>query len=470
MIKKLIAIILLLAAAVIPAAASGVTETLDRLSQNLSDDVENGCFIAFALRQSEGDRDLTDFGLHLASLDVPKNPVTALKYALALRACGVSSAKYDEYLKNPENYPDSISGLIYTLHLVFNGAETGKTAAELIGAIAERQTESGGFAVIGNTPDTDMTAMAVSALAPCKTDAKAAAVIEKAVAFIASVQNENGGFSSFGAENAESAAQVVIALSSLGERTDLLQSAYAAMQTYMLEDGSFEHVKGGGPNASATAQCVCAAVAYERMSPFYVLDATNHTKTYGENAENSSSGDLTAAFCIGAGVIGAVVCVIMLIRRKKRVIDYIIVVLITAAVVTAVAIVGVKTEKGYFEEVGTVEVTGTITFSVDCSLVSDKKLVEKTVVGIGEGDTAYSVLMRVCRENRLTVINSGTALSPYITGIGGIYEAEYGQTSGWGYKVNGVSPSVGSGAYKLSDGDVLEWIYVPDVSLLYEGE
>ena len=468
MIKKLICVILLLAATVIPTAASGVSDTLDRLSQTLSDDVENGCFLAVALRQSEGDRDLTDFGLYLASLDIPKNPVTALKYALALKACGVKSDKYGEYLKDPENRPESISGLIYTLHLVFNGIETGKTAPELIGAIAERQTDVGGFAVIGSTPDVDMTAMAVSALAPCKTDAKAAATIEKAVAFIASVQNENGGFSSFGAENAESTAQVVIALSSLCEKTELLESAYAAMQTFMLGDGTYEHVKGGGSNASATAQCVCAAVAYEKMKPFYVLDATDHTKTYKE--DQPDSGDLTAAFCIGAGVIGAAVCVIMLIRRKKRVIDYIIVILITAAVVTVIALVGVKTEKGYFESVDTIEATGKITFSVDCSLVSDKKLIEKTTVDIGDNDTAYSVLIRVCRENRLTVINSGTALSPYITGIGGIYEAEYGQTSGWGYKVNGVSPSVGSGAYKLSDGDVLEWIYVPDVSLLYEGE
>ena len=32
--------------------------------------------------------------------------------------------------------------------------------------------------------------------------------------------------------------------------------------------------------------------------------------------------------------------------------------------------------------------------------------------------------------------------------------------------VNGKAPSVGSGSYVLSDGDVLEWLYVPDVSFL----
>ena len=464
MIKKLIAIILLLAAAVLPAAAYGGSNTLDGLYKTLDEDVENGCFIAFALRQSEGDRDLTKFGLHLASLDIPKNPVTALKYALALCACGVKSAEYDAYLSDPGNYPESISGLIYTLHLIFNGRAECVTAAELIGKIAERQTESGGFAVIGNTPDPDMTAMAISALTPCKADEKAAAVIEKAVKYLCSVQNEDGGFSSFGKENAETAAQVVIALSSLGEKTEALEKAYSAMLTFRLDDG-YEHIKDGGKNASATAQCVCAEVAYERMSPFYVLDKTGHTAEY-----EPQSGDLTLLFCVIIAAAGLTVCLVMAIFKRKRAIDYIIVIVITAVAVAVTAILGVKTGKEYFSTAETVEVTGSITFSVDCSLVSDKKLVEKTTVGIGDNDTAYSVLIRVCRENGLTVINSGTAVSPYITGIGGIYEAEYGQTSGWGYKVNGVSPSVGSGAYRLSDGDTLEWIYVPDVSLLYEGE
>ncbi len=465
MIKKLIsavAVFVLLAAAVTSAAASGVSAALDRLQAELENDPENGCFLAVALRQSEGDRDLTKFGLFIAAREIPKNPVTALKYALTLKACGVKSEVHDEYFSDPGNYPDSISGLVYTLHLIFNGFDTGKTAADVIKTLERRQTESGGFAVVGDSPDVDMTAMTVSALAPCKTDPTAAKIIEKAVAFIRSAQKENGTFDAFGGENAETTAQVVIALSSLGEKTDTLEKAYAAMLGFRLENGDYEHVKGGGANSSATAQCVSAQVAYERMSPFYALDKTEHTAVY-----SPSSGDLTLVFCLCIAAAGVIVCVVMLIRGKKRIIDYIIVLSVTAVTVAVIAVVGVRTGKGYFENVEEVAVTGNITFSVDCSLVSDKKLIEKMQIGIGEGDTAYSVLIRVCRQNGLTVINSGSPVSPYITGIGGVYEAEYGQTSGWGYKVNGVAPSVGSGSYKLQDGDVLEWIYVPDVSLLY---
>ena len=40
-----------------------------------------------------------------------------------------------------------------------------------------------------------------------------------------------------------------------------------------------------------------------------------------------------------------------------------------------------------------------------------------------------------------------------------LYEFDYGDLSGWQYTVNGVSPSVGIGAYKLKNGDVIEFHY-----------
>ena len=47
----------------------------------------------------------------------------------------------------------------------------------------------------------------------------------------------------------------------------------------------------------------------------------------------------------------------------------------------------------------------------------------------------------------------------YISGINYLYEFDFGDLSGWVYHVNGVSPSVGCGEYKLSDGDRIEWLY-----------
>ncbi|MED4017673.1 DUF4430 domain-containing protein [Sutcliffiella cohnii] len=51
----------------------------------------------------------------------------------------------------------------------------------------------------------------------------------------------------------------------------------------------------------------------------------------------------------------------------------------------------------------------------------------------------------------------------YIAGVNNVYEFDYGFTSGWMYKVNGVSPSVGVGTYELSNNDIVELYYIGDM-------
>ena len=55
--------------------------------------------------------------------------------------------------------------------------------------------------------------------------------------------------------------------------------------------------------------------------------------------------------------------------------------------------------------------------------------------------------------------NNGTAELAYISGINYLYEFDYGDLSGWIFKVNGVESSVGCSSFVLSDGDVIEWCY-----------
>ncbi|MGM9626294.1 MAG: DUF4430 domain-containing protein [Eubacteriales bacterium] len=44
-----------------------------------------------------------------------------------------------------------------------------------------------------------------------------------------------------------------------------------------------------------------------------------------------------------------------------------------------------------------------------------------------------------------------------------LYEFDFGDLSGWIYKVNGETPSVGCGDYVLSDGDEIAWLYTCDL-------
>lgn len=73
------------------------------------------------------------------------------------------------------------------------------------------------------------------------------------------------------------------------------------------------------------------------------------------------------------------------------------------------------------------------------------------------GDTVFTALKSVCGDNGISLKYQSKT---YIQGIGGLCEKDCGSGSGWMYRVNGVAPSKPASAYKLSDGDTVEWYYV----------
>ena len=112
------------------------------------------------------------------------------------------------------------------------------TREDFIAEILRTQREDGGFALSGKTSDVDITAMAVQALAPyynservfrytssvrkdgdgayLSFEKKVREVIDESLAWLSSVQCADGDFESWGTRNAESTAQVIVALSALG--------------------------------------------------------------------------------------------------------------------------------------------------------------------------------------------------------------------------------------------------------------
>ncbi len=75
-----------------------------------------------------------------------------------------------------------------------------------------------GWSLDGGTADTDMTAMALQALAPYNDEEHPKSNLQSKQHFtlLSGMQQNDGGFASFGTANSESAAQVVVALSALG--------------------------------------------------------------------------------------------------------------------------------------------------------------------------------------------------------------------------------------------------------------
>ncbi len=226
-----------------------------------------------------------------------------LKYALVLAAIGST----DGYIEEALEYATGEQGVIsyaYGLHLLNNGYESVDfTEAKVIRKLVSLQLSDGGWAVSGEISDVDVTAMVVQALAPhYRSDEKAYDAVKKALDFISEKQKSNGEFASYGIENPETTAQVIIALSSLGIdcATDQRfikdnKTLLKVVSGYQLSDGSICHTKGADTNDFATNQVFYAMVSYLRMldgkEPIHILEnCVLPDYDYGGSSSGGGSG------------------------------------------------------------------------------------------------------------------------------------------------------------------------------------
>ena len=89
-------------------------------------------------------------------------------------------------------------------------------------------------------------------------------------------------------------------------------------------------------------------------------------------------------------------------------------------------------------------------------------ILAETEVALEKDDTAFDVLKRVVRANKIQMEYRGSGVFLYVEGIDNVYEFDDGPTSGWKYRVNGDYPSDSAGTFKLAPGDRLEWIYASE--------
>ena len=76
-----------------------------------------------------------------------------------------------------------------------------------------------------------------------------------------------------------------------------------------------------------------------------------------------------------------------------------------------------------------------------------------------EGDTVFDVLVREARRHRIHI---EYGLDGYVKGIANIYEKDCGGSSGWNYSVNGKFPSRSCKDIKVSENDVIKWLFTCD--------
>ncbi len=427
---------------------------------------------------------------------------TRERFALALIAIGNDSEEITNIL-NSSIGEQGIMSWVYGLHILNNGYTSNKyTLDEVIDNILSMQLSDGGWALTGENSDVDVTAMMLQSLAPNYDDEKVSVAVEKALNLLSVRQKDNGDFSSYGVNNPESAAQVLVALSSLGIdcKTDdrFIKNGndiFDSIARFELENGSFCHKIGGSANGNATVQVFYSMVSYIRMiydkSPLYIftnddfdfpvsdsLAVSSNPVDYesGDTAEdiqvkNNESSNYKLWICAGIFSISLLLSVIMLVMKKRNKQNYICIWIVTAILILAVCFINIETKEEHDANIteSKENVYGNVSITISCDVLngiaaesyipSNGIILESFKVDIEEGDTVYDALLLAVTKNGIHLETNGNNDSVYVEGIAHVYEFDYGDLSGWTYLVNGKKPSVSCGGYILNPDDVITWEY-----------
>ena len=351
--------------------------------------------------------------------------------------------------------------------------------------------------------------------------------IETAIDWLAAKKTADGQFASYGAVNAESGAQVLIELAACG--MDPAADARFAdvvdgLLAFQTADGGFSHLLDGEKNDMATVQVFCAMVALWRIQngygPLYRIDdaalpeyvsieaaeavesatdtpeadtavtipAADPSTQPAESVLLPETGSAPSVVCIvrlvcSGGIV--IACTFLLILQKRRgrkhIGNYLLPVGCAVVLLIGVWCIRITSVSQYYSNDYNVgDPVGSVAITIRCDLVAgeadyipaDGILLAPEEFPISSGDTVYDVLLRAAQVHRLSIDARGSDSYTYVAGIGYLYELAFGDLSGWVYRVNGTSPTVGCGAYTVEDGDTIEWLYTCDLGTdlaIYDG-
>ena len=252
------------------------------------------------------------------------------RLALCCAACGgdiadnglLQRAVFDNF--NKENLKDKIvNQLIYALLTLDTRCykipdNTDLTRYDIICEILSRQKDSGALWMMNeNTPETDLTAMMITALSPyanggelftfsennVEKSVTIGQAIDKALLYLSSAQADDGTMINWGSSSCETTAQTIIALTTYGIdiHTDERfikngNTLLDGMMTYKLDNGGFAHSFGGAGNAdgyaSTQAMYTCIALVRNKNGYRTLYDMQNEFTAEQASIIQSISNDI----------------------------------------------------------------------------------------------------------------------------------------------------------------------------------
>lgn len=217
-----------------------------------------------------------------------------------------------------------LNGWIYALlALDASGVQVPEDASftreDMIRAIVAAQEPDGGFGLAAGKSDVDITAMALQALAPYRQAHPN--VIEAALAYLSAAMNDQCLYTAYGEENAESSAQVILALCALGIDPDTdsrfcrgEKTLLTGLEHFRQEDSTYGHTQEDTQgNYLATAQTLLALTALQRLrnGAGWIFDFTNYA-----GPEQKPQYDIHDAAIGFAAVL--IICIVIAGKRMKH--------------------------------------------------------------------------------------------------------------------------------------------------------
>ena len=387
--------------------------------------------------------------------------------------------------------------------------------------------DKGGWVYGGDktsTADVDMTAMVIQALAPYYGDAQVKTAVDNALKVLKSMQKSTGGFSTYGTYNAESTAQVIVALTALGIDPTKWTNADpidALLHFYDASASMFRHTTNGKADQMATEQAAYALVAYNRFvsSQNRLYDMSD---AFSESGEFKDPKQTVASAKLEIGSMGRQTVSMAVANTEDEVKSYIdtrLKLLTTKGPTYEVsvqklvpAVAGTETDPngtgGNF--IATVTITmdgvtdtadiyGTITatkyeapkedVTVTFQLLGDTHheikndadvhtyrfnadempvWIDTVTVTVPGGSTVGDVFKKVMDEKGYTYVGlEGGYISSITTPdkVELTHKDDGRGNSGWMYLVNGKHADVGLNSYELKKGDVITWHWCDDYTI-----
>ena len=477
-----------------------------------------------ALRDSQGTKltlatDYARVTLAMSALGVeaPDSVLDVVRDYDRVTAQGINAVTYALLALDSKPYKDAGDDALRDKYVAF---------------LLDNACESGGWVYGGDktsTADVDMTAMVLQALAPYYLNgaANVKTAVDKGLSALKTMQQSTGGFSSYGTYNAESTAQVIVALTALGsdptsaEWKQTGDPIDALLHFYNSETSMFRHASNGTDDQMATEQSAYALVAYNRFKSkqntlYDMSDA------FSESGEVKDPKQTVASAKLEIGSMGRQTVSMTVANTEDEVKSYIdtrLKLLTTKGPTYEVnvrklvpAVAGTETDPngtgGSF--IATVTITmdsakdtadiyGTITatkyeapkedITVTFQLLGDVHHTIKTdadvhtyrfnadempvwidtvTVTVPGGSTVGDVFKQVLDEKGYTYVGLEQGYISSITTPDNVklsHKDDKRDNSGWMYVVNGKHPNVGLNSYELQKGDVITWHWCDDYTI-----